>query len=148
MCIGIPSIMVTVTGGTDDDNDGIYDVMMGDNFTISCMLSCPTATVTWAQRGTIISTGPSEMGDINGFSVMYTTNADEEITESVLTRNMAEIMDSGIYECAATVQNNRMNDIVAINVYGKYSCLLYCLLYCLLCCVVYYVVYYVINYVV
>lgn len=125
---GVPNIIVTVTGGIDSDNDGMYDVMMGNNFNITCMLSCPTATVTWRQNNTDISVSPSQTVTIKGFSVEYTTNVDGEISGSVLTRNMAELSDSAMYECATTVQSISLNDMIAINVYGKYFCLLCCLL--------------------
>ena len=118
MYVGVPVVMVTVTGATDDDNDGTFDVMEGASFTITCTLSCPTAALTWRQDDGVISTGPDTMVAIDGFSVVYPTNSDGDIIESVLTRNMAELTDTAMYQCGTTVQTIQSNDTVGIFVYG------------------------------
>ena len=71
MHVGIPVVMVTVTGATDDDNDGVYDVMMGENFTITCALSCPTANVTWRQNDTIIGVSDTLFMMSDDFVITY-----------------------------------------------------------------------------
>ena len=121
MSLGVPNFMVEVTGATDN-GDGVYDVMLGDNFAITCMLSCPTnATVTWSQNDNVISS--SEMMMIPGsLSVTYTRNNNGEIVESVLMRNMAELSDSGTYHCGTTVQTIQSNAMADIFVYSKCSC--------------------------
>ena len=119
MYVGIPDVMVMVDGGTDVDVDGIYDVMSGSSFNITCILSCPTATLMWIQNDIVISTGPSTMVTIDDFSVQYMSNSDGEITGSVLIRNMSRLNDTATYQCATTVQTIQSNDTAGIFVYGK-----------------------------
>ena len=117
----MPVVMVTVDRATDVDGDGVNDVMIGDSFTINCTLNCPTAAMlTWRQNDTDISNSPSTSVTIDGFTVTYQTNSDGEITESVLTKDVAELSDSATYRCAATIQNAQSNNAV-IAVYGKWS---------------------------
>ena len=117
--VGVPDIMVVVSGGTDVNTDGTYDVMSGASFNITCMLTCPTAMLTWRQNDDVISNGSSAMVTIDGFSVEYMTNNDGEITGSVLTRNMAQLNDTAMYQCNTTVQTIQSNDTADIFVYGK-----------------------------
>lgn len=111
--------MVTVDGAIDDGSDGIYDVMIGANFIVNCMLNCPTATLMWSQDDVVISNSPSTMVTLDGFTVDYQTNGDGEITGSMLTRTMAELSDYATYQCGTTVQTIQSNDMVTIAVYGK-----------------------------
>ena len=120
MHIGIPDVTVTVTGGTDVDVDGTYDVMSGSSFNITCILSCPTATLMWMQNDVVISTGPSTMVTIDDFSVEYMINGDE-ITGSVLIRNMSQLNDTATYQCATSVQTIQSNATAGIFVYGKWN---------------------------
>ena len=120
MYIGVPDITVVVSGGTDVNTDGTYDVMSGASFIITCMLTCPTAMLTWRQNDDVISTGPFAMVTIDGFSVEYMTN-NGEITGSVLTRNMAQLDDTAMYQCNTTVQTIQSNDTADIFVYGKWN---------------------------
>lgn len=118
MYVGIPVVMVTVDGATNDDN-GIYNVMIGAGFNVTCMLNCPiTTTLTWRQNGTIISNSSLATVTLDGFSVKYRTNSGY-ITGSVLTRSMAQLTDTAMYQCGTTVQNVQSNDSVGIFVYGK-----------------------------
>ena len=110
--IGVPDIIVMVDGATDDNTDGAYDVRSGASFSITCTLSCPTATVTWTQNGTVIDTS-------NGFSIANTTDGNGDITQSVLTRDMAGVGDTATYQCGTTVQTIQSNDTADIFVYGK-----------------------------
>ena len=119
--IGIPYVIVTVTGGTDVDVDGTYDVMSGSSFNITCMLTCPTATLKWIQNDSVISTSSSTIVTIDDFSVQYVTNSNGEITGSVLIRNMSQLNDTATYQCATTVQTIQSNDTVGIFVYGKWN---------------------------
>ena len=118
--VGVPDIMVVVTGATDANTDGTYDVMSGASFSITCMLTCPTAMLTWRQNDDVISNSSSAMVTIDGFSVEYMTN-NGEITGSVLTRNMAQLNDTAMYQCATTVQTIQSNDMAGIFVYGKWN---------------------------
>ena len=118
MYIGIPDLSVGVGGeATDVDNDGRYDVMMGSNFTISCLLNCPTATITWMQNDIVISNSMSMMTS-DGFSVEYSNDSNGDITSSMLTRTAAQVNDTATYRCGTTFQTN---DSVDIFVYGKCS---------------------------
>ena len=120
--VGIPVVIVSVTGATDDDNDGTYDVMVGGGFSITCTLDCPTnATVTWRQNDAIINSSET-MTMPDGFMIMYTRNDNEEIVESVLMKDMAEPSDSAMYQCGTTVQTIQSNDTANIFVYSKCSC--------------------------
>ena len=110
--------MVTVSGATDVDNDGRYDVMMGSNFTISCLLNCPTATITWMQNDIVISNSMSMMTS-DGFSVEYSNDSNGDITSSMLTRTAAQVNDTATYRCGTTVQTIQSNDMADIFVYGK-----------------------------
>ena len=116
--IGVPNIMVTVNGATDDDNDSVYNVMMGSNFTITCILTCPTATITWIQNDTVISTSTIMVAS-GGFTVEYSSNRNGDITSSVLTRTAAQLNDTSTYQCDTTVQTIQSNDTAYIFVYGK-----------------------------
>ena len=119
MHIGIPVVTVDVTGATDINNDGRYDVMLGDNFTITCTLDCPTnATVTWSQNDIVISSSEMMMMP-GGFLIEYQNNSDGEIVGSTLTRTMAALNDSAIYQCGTTVQTAQPNDMATIAVYSK-----------------------------
>ena len=121
MSLGIPNFMVEVTGATDN-GDGVYDVMLGVNFTITCNLSCPTnATVTWSQNDAVISSSEMMMMP-SSLSVTYIRNNNGEIVESVLVRNMAELSDSGTYHCGTTVQTIQSNATADIFVYSKCLC--------------------------
>ena len=116
MHVGIPVVMVNVTGATDNNNDGRYDVMLGDSFTITCMLDCPTnATVTWSQNDSVISSSEMMMMP-EGFLIEYHNG---EIVGSTLTRNMAALNDSATYQCGTTVQTAQPNDMATIAVYSK-----------------------------
>ena len=122
MHIGIPVVMVNVTGGTDNINDGRYDVMLGDSFTIACMLDCPTnATVTWSQNDSVISSSEMMMMP-EGFLIEYQNNDNGEIVGSTLIRNMAALNDSATYQCSTTVQTTQSNATTDIFVYSKCSC--------------------------
>ena len=118
--VGVPDIMAIVGGGTDVDVDGTYDVMSGSSFNITCILSCPTATLMWIQNDSVITTSPSTMITIDDFSVQYVTNSDGEITGSVLIRNMSQLNDTATYQCATTVQTIQSNDTAGIFVYSKF----------------------------
>ena len=118
MHVGIPVVTVDVTGATDNNND-IYDVMLGDNFTITCTLDCPTnATVTWSQNDTVISSSEMMMMP-GGFLIGYQNNDNGETVGSTLTRNMAALNDSATYQCGTTVQTAQPNDMATIAVYSK-----------------------------
>ena len=118
MHIGIPVVMVSVIGSTDDNND-IYDVMLGDNFTITCTLDCPTnATVTWSQNDIVISSSEMMMMP-GGCLIEYQNNDNGEIIGSTLTRTMATLNDSATYQCGTTVQTAQPNDMATIAVYSK-----------------------------
>ena len=119
MLVGVPDIDVIVTGATNVN--GTYDVMSGATFNITCMLTCPIATLIWRRNDDVISTGSSAMVTIDGFSVEYMTNNDGEITRSVLTRNMAQLNDTAMYQCATTVQTIQSNDTAGVIVYGKWN---------------------------
>ena len=120
--VGIPVVMVSVTGATDDDNDGTNDVMAGSSFSITCTLNCSTtATVTWRQNDAIISSSET-MTMLDGFMIMYTRNDNGEIVESVLMKDEAEPSDSAMYQCGTTVQTIQSNDKADIFVYSKCSC--------------------------
>ena len=106
--IGVPNITVIVDGATDVNTDGSYDIRSGTSFNITCMLSCPTATITWTQNGSIIDAS-------NGFTIV--NNGD--ITQSVLTRNMAGVGDTGRYQCSTTVQTIQSNDTADVFVYSE-----------------------------
>ena len=110
--IGVPDITVMVDGATDDNTDEAYDVRSGTSFNITCMLSCPTATVTWTQNGTVI-------GNSNGFSIANTTDGNGDITQSVLTRDMAGVGDTATYQCGTTVQTIQSNGTADVFVYSK-----------------------------
>ena len=110
--IGVPDITVMVDGATDVNTDGAYDVRSGTSFNITCMLSCPTATVTWTQNGTVISNS-------NGFSIANTTDGNGDITQSVLTRDMAGVGDTATYQCGTTVQTIQSNGTADVFVYSK-----------------------------
>ena len=119
MHVGIPVVMLNVTGATADDDDGVYDVMLGDSFTITCTLSCPvTASVTWRQNDIIISSSDTMMMP-GGFVIDYQMNDNLEIVGSTLTRNMAELSDSATYQCGTAVQTIQSNDMATIAVHGK-----------------------------
>ena len=119
MRVGIPVIIVTVTGATDDDNDGMYDVMMGESFTITCVLSCPvTANVIWRRDDVIISSSDTIMMP-DGFVITYQFNDNGEIVGSMLTRNMDELSDSATYQCSTVVQTIQSNDTATIAVHSK-----------------------------
>ena len=118
--VGVPDIMVIVTGGTDVDVDGTYDIMSGLSFNITCILSCPTATLMWIQNDSVITTSPSTIVTIDDFSVQYMINSDGEIIGSVLIRNMSQLNDTAMYQCATTVQTIQSNDTIGIFVYGKF----------------------------
>ena len=123
MHIGIPVVMVSVTGATDDIYDGRYDVMLGDSFTIACMLDCPTnASVTWSQNENVIISSSETMMMPEGFLTEYQNNGDGEIVGSTLTRNMAALNNSATYQCGTTIQNIQSNAMADIFVYSKCSC--------------------------
>ena len=109
--VGVPVVMVMVDGAS---SGGVYNVRSGTSFSITCMLSCPTATVTWTQNGTVIDTS-------NGFSIANTTDGNGDITQSVLTRDMAGVGDTATYQCGTTVQTIQSNDTADIFVYGKFD---------------------------
>ena len=122
MHVGIPVVMVSVTGGTGDNDDDIYDVMLGDDFTIICTLDCPTnATVTWSQNDTVISSSEMMMMP-EGFLIEYQNNDNGEIMGSTLTRTMAALNDSATYQCSTTVQTTQSDATADIFVYSKCSC--------------------------
>ena len=117
MHIGIPVVMVSVTGGTGDNDDDIYDVILGDNFTITCTLDCPTnAIVTWSQNDIVISSSEMMMMP-KGFLIEYHDNG--EIVGSTLTKNMAALNDTATYQCGTTVQTAQPNDTATIAVHSK-----------------------------
>ena len=118
---GIPDVMVIVDGGTDVDVDGTYDVMSGSSFNITCMLTCPTATLMWIRNDSVITTSPSTIVTTDDFSVQYITNSDGEIIGSVLIRHMSQLNDTAMYQCATTVQTIQSNDTTSIFVYGKWN---------------------------
>ena len=112
--VGVPVVMVMVVGAADINGDGAYDVRSGTSFSITCTLSCPTATVIWTQNGTVI-------GNSNGFSIANTTDGNGDITQSVLTRDMAGVGDTAAYQCGTTVQTIQSNDTADVFVYGKFD---------------------------
>ena len=112
--VGVPVVMVMVVGITDVNGDGVHDVRSGTSFSITCMLSCPTANITWTQNGTVIDAS-------NGFLIVNTTDDNGDITESVLTRNMAGVGDTGRYQCGTTVQTIQSNDTADVFVYSKFD---------------------------
>ena len=123
MHIGIPVVMVSVTGATDDIFNGRYDVMLGDNFTITCTLDCPTnATVTWSQNENVVISSSETMMMPEGFLIEYQNNNDGEIVGSTLTRNMAALNNSATYQCGTTIQTIQSNAMADIFVYSKCSC--------------------------
>ena len=107
-------------GATDVNIDGTYDVMAGASFSITCMLTCPTAMLTWRQDDDVISTGPSPMVTSDDFLVQYMNNSNGEVIGSVLTRNMAQLNDNAMYQCGTTVETIQSNDTAGIFVYGKF----------------------------
>ena len=121
--LGVPNITVVVTGATDDNGDGRYNVMQGNNFIITCMLSCPTtAAVIWRQGDDVISSSDTMM-ILDDFSITYIPNDNGEIVESVLMKDMAGPSDSGTYQCSVAVQTIQSNDTADIFVYSKCSCI-------------------------
>ena len=60
--VGVPDVItMTVNGATDDDNDGVFDVIMGRNFSITCVPNCPAASITWRKNGVVISNSTMEV---------------------------------------------------------------------------------------
>ena len=111
--------MISVSGATGDDTDGDHDVMSGTSFSITCDLSCPTAILTWTQNDADISNSSSGTVTVDGFLVNYTTNDAGYVSQSVLTKAMADPIDTATYECTTTVQNMIASAETTVFVYGK-----------------------------
>ena len=116
--VGVDAITLTVNGGTDNDNDGVFDVMMGRNFSITCVLNYPATSITWRKNGVVISN--STIKESGGFSVEYFSNSNGQFTSSVLTK-ASELNDTAVYQCSTTFQTIQSNGTVSIAVYGKCS---------------------------
>jgi len=116
---GLSVAMISVSGATGDDTDGDHDVMSGTSFNITCNFSCPTAILTWTQNGTDISNSSSDTVTVDGFSVNYTTSDAGYVSQSVLTKAIADPTDTATYECTTTVQNMTASAEITVFVYGK-----------------------------
>jgi len=118
--LNVAEVTTSVSGTTGNDTDGHHVVMLGISFSITCDISCPTAVLTWTQDGTDISNSSSGNVTVDGFSVNYTTNSDGYVSQSVLTKAMADPTDTATYQCSTSIQNMTASADEAIFVYGKY----------------------------
>ena len=115
ICIGVPNITVVV-----NSDPSVSDIMIGNGFNITCLLSCPTASVTWGRDGVIISNSSSTAVTIDGFSVVYLMDGDGLVERSVLKSSMAVLNDSANYWCISIVQGIETADNITVFVYGTH----------------------------